>query len=369
MLVTLLQENLQTSLNYLQRAIPTKPQLPILSALLLEITTTNCVLSATDLYLGIKATIPITSDGSYTIIVPGKQFKEIISSLNPGTVTLRYEKSTLSISSGKTKASLQCFVNEEYPPFPVVEGSDFSFSKEQLKVIETHIAFSSSSDQTRPILTTILFEFLGKTMKAVATDGFRLAVMEIENISSSYEGSLLIPARAIVEISRIMDQLQVDTLTFIVSQELKQVLFKVGSVEIYVRLITGEYPPYEKILPTNFSTEVSFDRKELLETVKQAMIFARDSSNIIQVFLTKEKVYVQASSSSLGSFERELEQVSFSGDDGELAFNSKYLLDFLTIIEEDTVLLEMSDSLKPVVFKTPGYDQFKYVVMPFKVNK
>ncbi len=368
MLLTVLQENLQTSLGYLQRAIPSKPQLPILSAIMMQVTKTECVLAATDLYMGIRTTIPVVSDEEKTIIIPGKQFKEIISSITPGKITLEYADKTLIISSGKTKATLQCFSDEEYPPFPVVEGETFSITKEQLHIIETHVAFSASSDQTRPILTSIFFDFSPERLVVAGTDGFRLAVMELVHTTTQAQ-TLLIPARAIVEISRIAEQLKISSIAFTVSQELKQVLFSLDSVEVFVRLITGEYPPYQKILPASFTTEATIDKKDLIEAIKQALIFARDSSNITQMEFSEGKVKISATSPSLGTFERELTTTTFSGEVGEIAFNSKYLLDFLLVVEEDIVWFGMSDSLKPVLFKIPGYDQFKYVVMPFKINK
>lgn len=370
MLFTLLQENLQTALSHVQRVIPSKPQLPILSSIQMKIEKDTGTLLGTDLFVGITATLPLSSDTPGELIIPGKQFREVITSLSPGEITLEYTHPTLSITSGKTKASIQCFSNEEYPPFPKIEGGQFSLTREQLKVIEKLVAFSSSSDQTRPILTAVLFDFNEENITTVATDGFRLSVMKLPNSTSqNYTGKLLIPARALIEISRIMDQVSAEEVSLTVSEELKQVLFSLGTVEVFVRLIDGEYPPYEKILPALSSSEVVFDVKELAETIKQALIFARDSSNITHVSLSKEGVKVTAHSPSLGSFERVLELAKPSGDEGELAFNSKYLLDFLSVVDQETVWLGMSDSLKPVLFKVPEYTDFQYVVMPFKVNK
>jgi DNA polymerase-3 subunit beta len=369
MTITLLQENLQTSLNYLQKVLPSKPQLPILSSILLQIKSTTCTLAATDLYMGIRSTIPITSDEEGEVVVPGKQFREIINSLRPGSVTLSYENSTLLITSGKTKATLQCYSNEEYPPFPLVTGEKFQLSREKVQLIEKYCAFSASSDQTRPILTTILFEFLETEMKAVATDGFRLAVLGLTDTGSTTPQKLLVPSRALVEVSRIMEQLQVETLDFTVSDELKQILFMVGDVEVYVRLIAGEYPPYEKIMPSVFTTEVMFDKGELLETVKQALIYARDASNITQLLITEGTVKILATSPSLGTFEGVLDHATVSGESNEVAFNSRYLLDFLAAVQSDRVWFGMSDTLKPVLFRIEELEGFLYVVMPFKVSR
>jgi len=369
MTITVLQENLQTSLNYLQKVIPSKPQLPILSSILLHIQPTTCTLAATDLYMGIRSIIPVTSDEKVDIVVPGKQFREIINSLHPGKITLEYSESTLSITSGRTKATLQCFSNEEYPPFPQITGKNYQLNREKVRLIEKYSAFSASSDQTRPVLTTILFEFNDTQLKAVATDGFRLAVLGLSDMGANNAEKLLVPSRALVEVSRIMDQLGVENLDFTVSDELKQILFMVGDVEVYVRLIAGEFPPYEKIMPSVFSTEVIFDKTELLESIKQALIYARDASNITQLIISDDGVKITATSPSLGTFEGKLHHATTTGESNEVAFNSRYLLDFLAAVQSDRVWFGMSDALKPVLFKIEDVEDFSYVVMPFKVAK
>jgi DNA polymerase-3 subunit beta len=143
----------------------------------------------------------------------------------------------------------------------------------------------------------------------------------------------------------------------------------VGDVEVYVRLIAGEFPPYEKIMPSVFSTEVIFDKTELLESIKQALIYARDASNITQLIISDDGVKITATSPSLGTFEGKLHHATTTGESNEVAFNSRYLLDFLAAVQSDRVWFGMSDALKPVLFKIEDVEDFSYVVMPFKVAK
>lgn len=371
--IQLLQENISKSLNYLQKAIPSRPQLPILSSIHVKIIEASCVFSATDLYFGVRSSSPCQSDGEGEMVVPGKELREIILSLPPGKISLEYDNATLTIKSGKSKSTLQCYDSDDFPEFPAVEGEAKSITMNDLERINSLVVFSTSLDQARPVLTSALFSYTDKTLEVVGTDGFRLSRLVLKNGNSKKEtsetASLLIPAKSINEVFRISSQQEEEKVEFRVSDELKQALFIVGEVEIFVRLIEGSYPPFEKIIPTTSSTSVSFNAKELLDNIKRANIFSRDSSNIVKFSFTKNSCLIKADSPSLGTFEGELEQAVVGGDEAEIAFNSKYLLDFLQAIKEDEIEFTMTDGLKPATFTPKGQTNYQYVVMPFKVNR
>lgn len=375
--IQLLQENISKSLNYLQKAIPSRPQLPILSSIHIKVTKASCVFSATDLYFGVRSSSPCQSDNEGEIVVPGKELREIILSLPPGKVSLEYDNATLTIKSGKSRSTLQCYNSDDFPEFPLVEGEAKSITMDDLERINSFVVFSTSLDQARPVLTSALFSYTDKTLEVVGTDGFRLSRLVLKNKNSgkktgdsaSDSASLLIPAKSISEVFRISSQQEEEKVEFKVSDELKQALFIVGEVEIFVRLIEGSYPPFEKIIPTTSSTSVSFNARELLENIKRANIFSRDSSNIVKFSFTKNSCLIKAESPSLGTFEGELEQAVVSGEEAEIAFNSKYLLDFLQAIKEDEIEFTMTDGLKPATFTPRNQTNYQYVVMPFKVNR
>jgi len=369
MKIQILQENLQKGLSYLSKAIPSNPQLPILSSILFESSTTGCVMSATDLYFGVRVQLQSSVETPGTIVIPGKQFKELISSLPKGKLSLEYVSGTLTIKSAHSKTKLQCQVAEEYPQFPVVEGKEYSFSSKQFQEIDTFVGFSASTDQARPVLTSILFEISQNGLSTITTDGFRLSMYNVPNSEPAEPSRLLLQAKALQEVNRIVKQLDEKTVNFVVSQELKQVYFSVGDVEMYIRLIEGDYPPYEKIIPSNFTTEVTFSIGELEDNIKRALIFARDASNIIKFEVTAEKtVVVSASSPTLGNFEGVLQSITVTGDPVKIAFNAKYVQDILKASPGESLWMGMSESLKPVLCKSPEGNAAEYVIMPFKVN-
>ncbi|MCA9368701.1 MAG: DNA polymerase III subunit beta [Pseudomonadales bacterium] len=364
-----LQENLQRGLTYLAKAIPSNPQLPVLSSVLFEATKSGVIISATDLYFGVRVHLQASVDTEGTIVIPGKQLKELISSLPNGKLTLEYSEGTLQIKSEKTKTKLQCQSAEDYPQFPQVEGETYTFSSEELQAIDKFVGFSTSTDQARPVLTSILFEPTEKGLMTVSTDGFRLSTYKVsKNVKGDAE-KLLLQAKALQEVNRIVKQVEETEISFIVSQELKQVYFSIGDVEIYMRLIEGEYPPYEKIIPTIFTTEVEFQASELDDNIKRAMIFARDSSNIIRFAITEEGVEISATSPSLGTYTGQIAGSKVSGKHLEIAFNAKYVQDILKAVQSETVWMGMSESLKPVLCRPSDFPAAEYVIMPFKVNE
>jgi DNA polymerase III subunit beta len=368
MKLKILQENLNNSLIHLTKAIPNKPQLPILSSVLIENTKEQCVISATDLYFGVRCIIQVDSEKEGVTVVPGKQLKEIISSLNPGVLDLFFEKGKLTLKSDKTSTSLSCMSSDDFPPFPQVEGEEYVMSLTDLEKIDKNVGFSASTDQARPVLTSILFIFTEDNLKVVSTDGFRLATLDMAGFKKQEVGEFLIPAKALSEVYRIADRVEAKEVRFKVSQELKQVLFSIDSVEVFVRLIEGEYPPYEKIIPTEFTTSVIFDTEELHENLKRAMIFARESSNIVRFVIDKKIVKIHSSSPSFGSYEGELHNIVVDGEKNEIAFNIKYLLDYLGSVKTEKLIFSMSESLRPALFRPEDDKNYKYVVMPFKVN-
>lgn len=369
MKVIIAQNHLNTSLSFLQKAIPSKPQLPILSSVFIKAHSGGLDISATDLYFGVKTSVElkeITTEGE--LVIPGKLFKETINTLAQGDITLEQKDSKLSIQAKNVKTALQAQSSEEYPPFPVVEGNSMSLTYEHILSIEKLVSFSSSTDVARPVLTALLFRLNSEGLQVVATDGFRLSILTFSDITSETAEEFLMPASAFNEVSRIMNANDAQSAVFTISKELKQVLCSFSNVEIFIRLIEGSYPPFEKIIPTVFTTEVTFGVEELIEQLKRSLIFARDSSNIVTFSFDPEQTVLTATSPAFGTYEGTLEETKVTGEPSKISFNARYVLDFLQSVKKGTIWFGMNDSLKPSLFKHTEIPEFQYIVMPFKVN-
>ncbi len=368
MKLNLLQENLKNSLNYLQKVIPNKPQMTVLSSILLKVNENKLTLSATDLYLGIKTELIVETKEEGELIVNGELFKSLINSLESGQITLELKDSFLIISQGKTVGRIACQSSEEFPSFPVVEGGSFSLNLDSLEKIQNLVTFCAGIDQSRPVLTALLLKFKKDGLEVVATDGFRLSDLFLRDINSEQERTILIPAKALSELYRIAKQINVENVEISVSDELKQLLFKLNTVEMYVRLIEGDYPPYEKIIPPSFSLKAEFDGEEFLTQLKRAAIFSRDASNIVKIKIEKDVMIISSASPVSGEYSGEISVNNKSEETGEIAFNVNYLIDFINAVKPESLEFGMNESLKPAIFRDKNIADYFYIAMPFRVN-
>lgn len=367
MKIKVLQENLKVALTNLQKAIPSKPQLPILSSIYIKAEDGQLTLAATDLFLGIKNVIPATIEEEGSCVIPGDIFKNLVFSFSAGDIELEIKDNSLMVRYEKSKSSLPYQAADEYPQFPEVKGDEFTLSKDLLEKLDKYITFSAAQDQTRPILTSLLFSFQKDKLEVAATDGYRLATLVDKDQTIGIEKELLIPVKALNEVFRMMSQTESETVVFKVSDELKQVLFIVDGIEIYVRLIEGDYPPFKKIIPAEFIHSVQLELSDLASQVKRAFLFSKESSNIVRVSLSKDKLTVKATSPATGEYVGEID-IKFDGEDQEVAFNALYLLDFLNTQKEGEVIFQMNESLKPVALKLASEKDLLYIVMPFRTN-
>lgn len=368
MQIKVTKSNLESNLNTLIRIISPQPQLPILSCLLLEAKDNQITISATDLNIGIKTNLygEVLKEGK--VAIPAKIFLESIKSLGKGDLDLSLEELTLKVKSAKSKTNIQCQQSDDFPLFPTLPELTSEFETSKLKVIEKYVSFSTSLDQARLILTTLLFRKTEEGLKIVGTDGFRLSVLNLANGSMLDQKEFLIANKAFNEIVKISDTQTQEKVQFEVSNELKQVFFKIGNVELFIRLIEGNYPPFEKIIPSGFEITGTFDGEEFDNILKQAMVFAREVSNIVTLEFSNGKMKIIANASSKGNYEGEINVEMAEGQETKISFNAKYLQDFLKNIKPKRVWIGLNDGLKPAMFKEVDNDFYEYVVMPFRLN-
>jgi DNA polymerase-3 subunit beta len=274
---------------------------------------------------------------------------------------------------------LSCQSADEYPQFPEVSGNKFKLKAADLEKIQNLVVFASSNDQTRPVLTALLMKFSNQGLTVVGTDGFRLASAVFPDLKFSFEQELLVPAKAITELLRIAKQSQADEVEVTVADELKQLLFKVDSVDFFVRLIEGDFPPYQKIVPPSFKLSVSIDSDEFLNQLKRAQIFARETSNIVRLSLKNQDkssfLVIKAISPSYGEYLSEI-LVELETDLGkdeieeiQIAFNAVYLIEFINAVHSEKIIMSINESLKPAQFISPENKNYFYISMPFRVNE
>lgn len=362
MKIEVLQEQLMAGLTIVSRAVATRAQLPVLSHILIEAKSEGLVLSATDLELGIKVKVSakVTEEGR--VAVPAKMMTEFLGSLNPGKVSLKLEKETLILSAPGYSGKFQTIPADEFPAIPEVsvDSQICKIEASTLAKAVERVVFASAKDSLRPVLTGVLWELSKKSLRLVATDGFRLAVEELSIETKSELTSLLVPSRAVMEAVRLASEGEI-----IVGHlsSTNQIYFAVGDIQVVSQLLSGNFPDYNKILPKEFTTEIAVSKDELLQAVKATHIFARDNSNMVRWQIEDKQLVLLSSSPERGECRVEV-PLKLSGEPLEIIFNAKYVLDYLPLVEGSELEIRMGTKLSPGMFRDAKRKGGQYVVMP-----
>lgn len=366
---TLLLENLKNSVVFANHGISSRNTIPILLNFLIEAKEGSLFVSSTDLEIGIKIKTPAKIEEEGQTTVPAKTIVDLVSSLSVDKVELIEKGNTLELKGEKIKTSLPTISASEFPKLYEEKGrKQASFLREEFIKDISRVVFSAATDIGRPALSGVLIrkeENGGLTI--VATDGYRLSIKEDSAVEKSKEGasSLLIPARIIKEVLGMRQGGgAIDLFTF---ETNNQALFEYEDTTIVGRLIEAEYPNYKKIIPDDFSTRAFFNRQEAQNAVRICSVFAREAANIVKMGIGGNKIRFSANSASVGENEVEIDAKT-EGEENEIAFNSKYLLDVFSNIDEDEMVFEMTGPLNPGVFKIEKDKKYLHLIMPIRVQ-
>lgn len=366
---TILLENLKEGISFSHHAISSRSPLPILLNFLLEAKDGNLTISATDLEIGIECRVPAKVESEGRVTVPAKTFLDLINSVSAEKVTLEEKEGALVLSGVHLKTQFPILSATEFPKLYEDKGTkQAEFKKKIFEDTLSRIVFAAAQDTTRPALSGVLIRREGKGINIVATDGYRLSLKKdvtAKNFPSDDPVDLLISARVIKEL--IGAKSEDESLALYISASSNQVLFELSENIIVGRLIEATYPDYQKIIPDDLSTKAEFDRSEALNAVRSCSVFAREAANIVKISIGKDKLVFSASASGAGENEVEVE-AKVTGEENEIAFNARYLLDFLTNIDDETITFEMTGPLNPGVFKIAGDDTFLHLIMPIRIQ-
>jgi DNA polymerase III subunit beta len=367
MKLKILQENLIKALTRTGRNISSKTQLPILANVLLttengllRITTTNMEITVSSL-VGAK----IEKEGS--VCVSSKLLTELVMSMPQETITLEEKDGQLTVSTTRTHASLTELPVNEFPPVDLVAGeSRLKLGRKAMLEALGATTYAAATDDGRPLLTGIKITSKAGGLVFAATDGYRLSVKTIDQEVDSVV-DLVVPARAMIEVEKALTEEKEDKPLVFDKNSDGQLCLVVGETTVIARLIEGEYPPYEKIIPATHTTSATFDKEEFLQAIKSASIFARDNANIVRLHLDKSGITASANAPQVGQNTVSIE-AEIDGDDADIAFNSRFLIDFLNNFNYERLVFEMTGSLNSGVFKPEKDASFLHIIMPVRVQ-
>jgi DNA polymerase-3 subunit beta len=394
-----LQENLAKGLSIVGRAVSSRSTLPVLGNILLEAKGNQLRLAATNLEIGVNCWIGAKVEDEGAITVPARLLTEFVNSLPPERIDmeLSVRTQTLHLRCARYDANMKGIDASEFPHIPSpdtgaegpngsapLSGLRIELSTPSLRKMVDQVIFAASTDESRPTLTGVEVSFKPDRLSMAATDGFRLSLRSthLQDLMLDSELGVIVPAKSLGELARVSaDADDEKPVQVLVTEERNQILFRVWGksevrggfhqVDLVSQLIEARFPDYRAIIPKTHSTRTVVDTAALLKAVRVAFLFARDNNNIIRLAVVPGngahggQVRLTATSAEMGNNENEIDAM-VEGDDLEISFNARYLIDVLSQIDEPQVVLETTQATRPGTIRPLGMgeDEFLYVVMP-----
>lgn len=329
-------------------AVSGRNPLPILSHIMLKAEDNGLRLIATDLELGISCYIPAIIEESGALTAPSKLLIEVLANLPDSDVAVSADKShTVRVHCEKSDYKILGLPAEEYPRLPEVsEQVGFTIPQSTLKEMIRHTSFAVSTDESRPIFTGVYMVFDGETIRFVATDTHRLASKTTSVKEGRGSQNCIIPSRCMNELTRLLGDSEGDVHVTISNNQVQFALPGESNVQIVSRLIEGQYPNFQRVIPSSYDKRLTIPVQPLLRAVRRASIVARENSHRVVFKTVDDKLVLTAESQLVGNAYEEIEVVR-EGEDVQIAFNSRYLLDILNVLDVQGIYLEMTEPLKP----------------------
>jgi DNA polymerase-3 subunit beta len=371
--VSVMQENLARGLQTVSRAVSTRATLPVLANVLLKTEGSGLKLTATNLEIGINCWVPgkVTEEGEIT--VPARLLTDLVASLPNQRIdlVLSAKDRTLKLTCGHNRSSIKGIEADEFPVVAAIgESPTSAVDSKLLREALGQVVFAAASDESRPILTGVLTRLNGDTMTLAAADNYRIAVRTLKlDRPVTPEVVIVVPGRSYAELMRVLPDGDAP-IEITVTPNKSQVLFHAEGVDLVSRLIEGQFPNYEPVIPTSHSSRAVIDREAFLAGTRRASIFARDSANIVKIELGAEDgdgagVAITAHAADVGD-NADTVEAAVEGSPTAIAFNARYLIDVLSNLGVDEAALELSGPLAPGVIRGIGRDDYVHVIMPVR---
>jgi DNA polymerase-3 subunit beta len=351
-------------LQQVQNVVSTRTTLPILSNVLLQAKEGAVHLTTTDLDVGVRGSFEANVDKIGATTLPARRLFTIIRELPSSEISIEVDgKNAASIRSGQSFFKILGLPEEEFPPLPKFENAKVvTMRQKDLHDGLRKTAYAISTDETRYVLNGVLFSFKENKLTLVATDGRRLAMLDIElEFPRSHEAEIIVPTKAVTELQRLLK----DDGEVKISVGSGQIAFDLNNTLLVSKLIEGNYPNYKQVIPSEAKERVTLERETFLNSLRRVSLLASDKSNSIKLNFSKNNIEITANTPEVGEA-RESLPVAYKGRDFAIAFNPEFLMAPLRNLTEDEVFFDLIDEMSPGVLKiqTP----FLYVLMPMRVS-
>lgn len=362
------QAELSTAISIVSKAVSSKTTMPILSGIYFEAKNNQLKLIGNDLNLCIETTISAEVEKEGTVVMPSKLFSELIRKLPDAPIEFDIKDSNVvDIHCMNSSYKLVGLPGNEYPELPIIEDKNAIFMDKELfgnMIRQTN--FAISQDESRPILTGALLEIENGKFNMVAIDGYRMAIKNA-TIKTDLSQKVVVPGRTLNEIGKLVGQMEGKSELRIAFDE-KQVLFNVGHINVYSRLLAGEFINYNQILPTEYKSVITVKTNDLYNGLDRSFLMARENKNIAIRLEIKDDQLQIVSNSEMGSAV-EIVPIQLEGQDLEIGFNPKFLIDALKVIESEEIKMHFVNNVSPSIIKPMDTDNYTYLVLPCRIAK
>jgi DNA polymerase-3 subunit beta len=365
------QENLARGLQVVSRAVSTRSSVPVLNNVLLRTEDAGLKLTATNLEISITYWVPGKVEVEGATTVPARLLTDLVMGL-PANEHVKLElqpQDTLQVEAGRFQTWIKGISAEEFAVgSPASEKATTRAAQNVLRQALEEVTFAAASDEARPILTGVLARFEGTSLTLAAADNYRIAIKSISILEPVEEVSVVIPARSLNELARVLAESD-EPVEVTLSRSRNQIVFHLEGIDIMSRLIDGQFPNYQQVLPKSHTTTATIDRDQLLKAVKLASLIASASANIVKLHFggEAETGLTVSAAADIGENRSDVE-AKVEGDSTTIAFNARYLVDVLSNVQTEQFAIELNGPLSPGVFKPVGDTQYTHVVMPVKTT-
>ena len=362
------KNDLLRELQLFQGIVERKNTIPILANVLLEAKGDQVQFLATDLEVALRSSCAASVAKPGSVTLPAKKFYEIVKSLPDTDIRIAQDKNSVKVAAERFDSRMQTLPREDFPALPQSSGGPTAtLSRASLKEMVAKTQFAITGEDTRYFLNGAQFILRPDSMSLVATDGHRLALVTCARAGNAKEeeSKVILPKKTLGELSRLLLEGEGD-ISYARSEN--HIFFDVGGRTLISRMIDGQFPAYERVIPKGNDKHIDFERDRLTSAVKRVALLSNERSRAVKFQVEKGKVDVTSSSPDLGEASETL-PIDYSGPTIQICFNAQYVLDFLSAVNTDVVTLDLKDDVSQAMMKpvaAEGYD-YTYVIMPMRV--
>ena len=361
------KNELLRELQLFQGIVERKNTIPILANVLLEAGGDEVKLLATDLEVALRSRCQASVAKAGSLTLPAKKLYEIVRALPETDVRIQEDRNGVKVAAERFDSRIQTLPREDFPTLPDMDGdSRATLPRSALKEMVAKTQFAITGEDTRYFLNGAKFILRPAGLTLVATDGHRLALVEVKHaVQVAQEVAVILPKKTLMELGKLLLEGDGD-IQFKAGDN--HLFFDVGGRVLISRVIEGQFPAFERVIPKGNDKQIEFDRERLTNAVKRVALLSNERSRAVKFEIDKNKVDVTSSSSEFGEAREQL-LVEYGGSPVAISFNAQYVLDFLSVVESDVVSLSLKDDVSQAVMKpvgAEGYD-YTYVIMPMRI--